>query len=1187
STISNNHSTLSGGGVYITDGSVLINNSTIANNDAANGGGVMNAGGNFVIKNSIIGNNSATTSAPDCFGTINTSSHNIISDTTGCTLSPGAGDHYNINPLIEISTKGSPPFYVLKSDSPAIDGGDNSTCLSTDQRGAARPYNSTCDIGAFEFKNESWLWVGSGSNQINMIGQALPTAISAYVYDSNSNPISGVTVTFSAPEAGPSGIFANTGTNTTSAITDSNGQATAALFTSNMQSGGYTIIANANGYGPFISYYLINRAGTIYVSPIGSDTNYCTSPTSPCLTINTGVKKAYNGDIVKVASGIYTATIEPEVVLIHSNITLSGGWNNTFNAQTSTSIINGQGKRRGVTIQSGIVAIDRFTIINGLNSGLVNLGDTLSINNSVIKNNSGDQGGGIYNLNGSVTIISSIISNNKALIGGGIFSSAGSVTINESSITKNESIYDGSGIAGKDVFINNATVSSNIGGKAIYILNGSIKLNNTTIGFNESYGLFVSGNATLQNTIIANNGLDEDCLIYSGSITSLGYNIIGNGTGCGITPKAGDKIGTSNSPINAGISANITGIEYHVLLPGSPAIDAGNPATCLMTDQRGMNRPQGAQCDIGAYEYVSNPGAVKYLKLIDGGNQERFLGQSFLKPLRVLVMDAQGTPITNTLIEFTAPSSGPSGTFSNTHLSTTSALTSSDGVATSALFTSNEESGTYSVVASLPNLSYHVEFILTNSTVINIKILEGNKQSILVGGQFPINLKVGIYDKQNNPINGIEIKFTAPSTGAGGNFAFATSKNINQDPLNFARSSGAASPIQNIYVATEETVNGIATAPPLRANFQGGTFTIIVSIPGYSDTATFSLENIPINSTPNHIRNSSFEDPIPGNYWSMYSAIFETPLCTLSICGSGAGTAGPHSGNTWVWFGGVPAPYSEDAYITQSVIIPEGSPHLRFYLWIGYAEFGSVTNDKLTVAIDYVPVFSANAWEQSQYSSYKLVDIDLGQFADGRSHYINFTSQTSQKIVNFNVDDISINSSTFGDVYPDYWSWLYIERLYGAGITSGCTTSPLTFCPADPVTRAQMAVFLLKGLHGSSYSPPSVGTSTEFGDVSTSHWAAAWIKQLATEAITGGCGSGIYCPENTVTRAQMAVFLLKAMHGSSYSPPNVTATFGDTSGHWAEDWIEQLATEGITSGCGGGNYCPENPVTRDQMAVFL
>ena len=68
----------------------------------------------------------------------------------------------------------------------------------------------------------------------------------------------------------------------------------------------------------------------------------------------------------------------------------------------------------------------------------------------------------------------------------------------------------------------------------------------------------------------------------------------------------------------------------------------------------------------------------------------------------------------------------------------------------------------------------------------------------------------------------------------------------------------------------------------------------------------------------------------------------------------------------------------------------------------------------------------------------------------------------------------------------------------------------------------------------------------------------------------------------------MAVFLLKTEHGSTYVPPVCTGRFLDVMCPSAfADWIEQLFTEGVTGGCGGGNYCPNNPNTRGQMAVFL
>ncbi len=143
------------------------------------------------------------------------------------------------------------------------------------------------------------------------------------------------------------------------------------------------------------------------------------------------------------------------------------------------------------------------------------------------------------------------------------------------------------------------------------------------------------------------------------------------------------------------------------------------------------------------------------------------------------------------------------------------------------------------------------------------------------------------------------------------------------------------------------------------------------------------------------------------------------------------------------------------------------------------------------------------------------------------------------------------------------------------------------YCPGGSVTRAQMAVFLLKAEHGFFYVPPPC--AGVFADVACpAAFAVDWIEQLAAEGLTGGCGGGNYCPDGIVNRAQMSAFLLKAEHGSSYVPPSCTGVFGDVPcGAPFADWIEQLFEEGITGGCGGGNYCPGNPNTRAQMAVFL
>lgn len=198
----------------------------------------------------------------------------------------------------------------------------------------------------------------------------------------------------------------------------------------------------------------------------------------------------------------------------------------------------------------------------------------------------------------------------------------------------------------------------------------------------------------------------------------------------------------------------------------------------------------------------------------------------------------------------------------------------------------------------------------------------------------------------------------------------------------------------------------------------------------------------------------------------------------------------------------------------------------------------------------------------------------------------------SQKATNEFVPWLNVQyhrwSTVFSDVSVDYWASSHILRLYNAGVTGGCSTTPLSYCPETHVTRAQMAVFLLRSMHGNTYTP-SAATGTLYADVPADYWSAAWIEALANEGITGGCGNGKYCPETVVTRDQMAVFLLRARHGNTYAPPSASGSmFSDVpSNQWAAPWIEALATEGITGGCGGGKYCPSTPVNRAQMAVFL
>ena len=175
---------------------------------------------------------------------------------------------------------------------------------------------------------------------------------------------------------------------------------------------------------------------------------------------------------------------------------------------------------------------------------------------------------------------------------------------------------------------------------------------------------------------------------------------------------------------------------------------------------------------------------------------------------------------------------------------------------------------------------------------------------------------------------------------------------------------------------------------------------------------------------------------------------------------------------------------------------------------------------------------------------------------------------------------------SFPDV-PQNAFYPFIENLFHSGVTGGCAGGG--YCPLNNVTRAQMAVFLLKSKFGSTYLPPPA-TGTVFTDVPASNPFAPWIENLAALGITGGCGSGIYCPNNPVTRQQMAIFLLKTKYGSTYAPPTGTGIFGDVSCPGIVcDFIEDLYSQGITGGCQASPllYCPGNTNLRQQMAVFL
>jgi photosystem II stability/assembly factor-like uncharacterized protein len=175
---------------------------------------------------------------------------------------------------------------------------------------------------------------------------------------------------------------------------------------------------------------------------------------------------------------------------------------------------------------------------------------------------------------------------------------------------------------------------------------------------------------------------------------------------------------------------------------------------------------------------------------------------------------------------------------------------------------------------------------------------------------------------------------------------------------------------------------------------------------------------------------------------------------------------------------------------------------------------------------------------------------------------------------------------SFSDVPDADPFWVSVDAAAMTGVTAGCGGG--RFCPTAANTRSQIAPMLLRAIEGAGYAPPAA-TGAVFADVPATSFAAAWIEELALREIAAGCGSGDYCPSSPMTRAALAVMLLKAKHGSDYEPPPATGTvFLDVPvDAFAAAWIEQLAAEGITAGCGGGYFCPDGIVVRSQAAALI
>jgi len=302
----------------------------------------------------------------------------------------------------------------------------------------------------------------------------------------------------------------------------------------------------------------------------------------------TGNSATYGG------GGIYTShgTLNVENTSFSNNNTVpfgAGGgiYDGGDGATVSNSTFTGNTAAHGGGIASGGVTLmvtgSTFTGNSATyGGGGITATSTLTVMNSTFSGNSADGGGGIHHGGDAATVTNSTFSNNSATVGGGIFTSGifatKWLTVANSTFSGNSATYTGGGI-------------HNYSGTAA-VTNSTFSGNSATAGG----GIYVnSGTATVRNTIVANSASGLNCAIYEGSGTIGGSHNLVDDTSC-------PNSATSPSILLGPLADNGGATQTMALLPGSAAIDAGDDTVCPGTDQRGVTRPQGAHCDIGAYE---------------------------------------------------------------------------------------------------------------------------------------------------------------------------------------------------------------------------------------------------------------------------------------------------------------------------------------------------------------------------------------------------------------------------------------------------------------------------------------------------------------------------------------------------------------------------------------------------------
>jgi hypothetical protein len=372
--------------------------------------------------------------------------------------------------------------------------------------------------------------------------------------------------------------------------------------------------------------------------------------------------------------------------------------------------------------------------------------------------------------------------------------------------------------------------------------------------------------------------------------------------------------------------------------------------------------------------------------------------------------------------------------------------------------------------------------------------------------------------------------------------------------------------------------------------------------PGDGDTGSNNLQNWPIISSVEILGPSGSNTRIQGVLRSAASTLYdldfyENPACSrfpsaflggMTYIGSGQVTTdGSGTGVVDVTLAAVVA---DGARVTATATDPAGNTsELSQRIVFTCLPFAGPATGGTNVALGGTD-FAAGA--MVSFGGLPATNVNVVSFDRITATTPSLPAGSTNDVVVTNTDGSSGTLTNgfvadFLDVPQGHQFWNFVATLVWYDITAGVGGG--LYGVTQPTLRQQMAVFLLKTKYGLCYTPPPCIVQV-FNDVPCSSGFAPWINELVAEGITGGCGDGTnYCPTNPVLRQQMAVLLLRTFEGTGYAPPACTnPTFADVPcSSPFAPWIYELVARNITAGCGGGNYCPTDFANRGQMATFV